>query len=422
MSSQPFSANTTVLIIGIILLSFLIMYIVNSFFIYREQGTIKNVTELSKIQDLLLQDRAAQFGQKIDGFADLSTPTKCDLSGNVSLLNIQPITLKQAGFIGPLNAGVFNEDIFTLNALKAGSRTFLFQIDYYEGTAKDPALFPAPLEPCLLYRDDNGNLVSLNAGSILNMSTSIAQYAFSNIVPLNTDPVVIILYGLRSPDPILKPKEYLAYCSKIAKQLNPLMPKMIDPTVYRRQGGESDLFSSPFSIFRGQVIILSNFDTTIFRNTTLFSKLNIPTYSPNDDLDYVTHAQLYTDDTTTGLTRFAPTGKRTYGRVTTVDTLLGLSKSDQIGWATKNSDYFTVVLSKPTSNLSVIDTKTLIKKIGVNILPIDIFFQDVNDTKDLLTLWNNCAWNLKPFALWPAPAPIAAPALFTPPQQQCAIQ
>jgi hypothetical protein len=75
-----------------------------------------------------------------------------------------------------------------------------------------------------------------------------------------------------------------------------------------------------------------------------------------------------------------------------------------------------VVLSKPTSNLSVIDTKTLIKKIGVNILPIDIFFQDVNDTKDLLTLWNNCAWNLKPFALWPAPA------LFTPPQQQCAIQ
>ena len=399
---EPFNVTNIIMIVGFIVCCIVVLLLINKFFMYRTQSTIKNVTDLSKMQDLFLQDRVAGFNRPaVSGFADLGTAqTGLDLSGTpASLINIQTFATKQAGYIGPLSAGVFNEDIFTLNALKAGCRTFLFQIDYYEGDPKDKALFPAPNYPCLLYRDDSGSLISLNAGSILNMATYINLYAFNNIVPSNTDPIVILLYGLRAPDPITKPKDYLTYCSNIALQLKPLTSKMLDPT-YRRQGNEIDLFRGLFSTLENRVIILSNFDTSLFRNKALFSQLNIPSYNHDADLDYIVNARLYTDETKNiGITGSSPTDKKTYGRIATSDTLVSLSPEDQTRWATKNADTFTVVLPKSMTDLSFKDTQTLIKKTGVNVLPIDPFFQDIDDTKRLFTLWNTSTWTLKPYAL-----------------------
>jgi hypothetical protein len=58
------------------------------------------------------------------------------------LINLQPLTVKQAGFIGPLDAGVFQEATAVTNTLKAGVRTFFFQIDYHEDPNKDQKLVP----------------------------------------------------------------------------------------------------------------------------------------------------------------------------------------------------------------------------------------------------------------------------------------
>ena len=310
----------------------------------------------------------------------------------VKLINIQPITVKQTGYIGPISAGIFDENTFVKNALKSGCRTFILQIDYYEGTAKDPALFPGPNEPCLLYRDDTGGLISINSGSILKVTTALAALAFYGSTPSNTDPLVVILYCPRTPDPVASPKDYLAYCSKIAKQLKPLTPFHLGITPvgdFHRQAREADLLTSPFTTFEKQVIIMSNLDTTLFRNV---SKLKLPAYAPYDDLDFWTHIYLAKDDIDIG-------NKKTAARITTLDKFISLSPNEQNNWAMKNKGCFTVMLPKLMSNPTYEITQTMIQKMGVNVVPLDLFLFPVEDTKHLLSLWKNKTWNIKPHAL-----------------------
>jgi hypothetical protein len=311
---------------------------------------------------------------------------------DVKLINIQPITVKQTGYVGPISSGIFDENTFVKNALKSGCRTFILQIDYYEGTAKDPALFPAPNEPCLLYRDDTGGLVSLNSGSILKVTTALAALAFYGSTPSNTDPLIVILYCTRTPDPVVSPKDYLAYCSKIAKQLNPLTPFHLGITPigdFHRQAREADILTTPFSTFEKQVIIMSNLDTTLFRNV---SKLKLPAYPPYDDLDFWTHIYLAKDDIDIG-------NKKTAARITTLDKFISLSPNEQNNWAMKNKGCFTVMIPKLMSNPTYEITQTMIQKMGVNVVPLDLFSFPVEDTKHLLSLWKNKTWNTKPHAL-----------------------
>jgi hypothetical protein len=44
------------------------------------------------------------------------------------------------------------------------------------------------------------------------------------------------------------------------------------------------------------VIIVSNFDASLYRSVAKMGSLGIPPYAPADDLDYWTHAQIYKDD------------------------------------------------------------------------------------------------------------------------------
>ena len=387
--------------IGLILLSIIIGVVVH--FYKKSKSEPTNVKGTGETQTLLLEEISAELGQGIKGLSDMKEkdikkgPTVQKGPGapdveTVSLINLQPITVKQSGYIGPLSAGVFNETTFATHALKSGCRTFVFQIDYYEGSAKDAKLFPAPNEPCLLSRDDSGTLVSLNAGSILKMSTAIASTAFYKSTPANTDPVIIILHGVRTPDPIVAPKDYLAYCSKIATQLGPLIPYHLGLTTtgdYHRQALEADIFTKPFNAFEKKVIILSTFDTTLFRNV---SKLNIPQYTPYNDLDFLTHARLYKEGIISNTIH-------TYGRIIEIDTLVGLAPDDQANWVLKNKGYFTVVLPKLMTNLPTGVVDTLINKMGINVVPLDLFSFPVADTKLTLDIWKKKIWKLKPVAL-----------------------
>jgi len=337
-----------------------------------------DMMKLKEIQESLHKPRVGPGPAKADG---------------KSLLNLQPVTVKQTGYVGPLESGVFKENDFVKNALKAGCRSFILQIDSYEGNPKPAALFPGPNEPCLLYRDDSGILISVNSGSIQKVATAIADFAFSGPTPSNTDPVLVILNIVSSPNPITSPKEYLAYCSKIAVQLKPLIPYHLGLTTtgdYHRQQLEADLFKQPLKSFEKNVIILTTADTTLFRNT---SKLNIPQYHPYADLDFYTNARLYKE------TLVSSHKKDSYGRIVDIDTLVALSPDEQANWVLKNKGLFTVVLPKMMSNLSVASVDALINKMGVNVVPLDIFNFPIEETKPLLAIWKNQIWNMKPPAL-----------------------
>jgi len=245
--------KTMVILGGIVAIFLLLLVGMIIFFTQKKASNFQNVTDTSIVQGATLQDASASIGAQVKGLSASTTvkgaPTKKEGFANATgvsmetddlkLINLQPLTVKQAGFIGPLDAGVFQEATAVTNTLKAGVRTFFFQIDYHEDANKDSKLFPGVKEPCLLYRNDSGVLTSTNAGSILKMSQAIADIGFSNSVPSQNDPIVIVLYGARVPaDPVTDPKGYLAYCTKIASQLKPLTPFHLGMTAngdYHRQ-------------------------------------------------------------------------------------------------------------------------------------------------------------------------------------------
>jgi len=415
--------KTMVILGGIVAIFLLLLVGMIIFFTQKKASNFQNVTDTSIVQGATLQDTSASIGAQVKGLTTVKgAPTKKEGFANATgvsmetddlkLINLQPLTVKQAGFIGPLDAGVFQEATAVTNTLKAGVRTFFFQIDYHEDANKDSKLFPGVKEPCLLYRNDSGVLTSTNAGSILKMSQAIADIGFSNSVPSQNDPIVIVLYGVRVPgDPVTDPKCYLAYCTKIASQLKPLTPFHLGMTAngdYHRQALAGQLFTTPFKNFEKKVIIVSNFDTSLYRNV---KKMGIAPYAPADDLDYWTNAQIFKDDMgltvgapSLGVTSVSPPNTPVRAKIYTVDSIRAVitAGDDAISaWATKNKSVFTLVVPNSMTNPSYEEISTMIKKMGVNVLPFDFFSFDLSDTKRRLQIWNSATWNLRPAALRP---------------------
>ena len=419
-----FNENRPAILQGIGVGFLLLIFAMIIFYFYqkKKQNTSKpvNLKTMIEHQTLILEDISAVLGQRmnhtntVEGFFDSSggsIPTMTDNSGGSMpffhntvdnsggyvppknttdsqwskggvLLNIQPVTVKESGFIGPVSSGAYEEAVFVKNVLKSGIRSFVLHIDQYTGTAKDKSTFAGPGEPCFLHRNDSGGLVSINSGSILKFSTALAENAFSGTVPLSTDPILLILHGESAPDPVTKPKDYLAFYSKVAEQLNPLIPFHLGLTPlgdYHRQGREDELFITPFKSFEKKIIVVSTIDTTLFRNV---SRLNMAAYSPYKDLDFWVHARL--------LHTSLP--KSSSGRYLTMDDLQTLSVDQTF------KGYFVIVLPGKMKNLSDNEMKKLLS-MGVNVIPLDIVTPDVNDTVVTLKMWNTKTWNLKAVAL-----------------------
>ena len=416
--------KTVFILGGISIIIILLVVCMVLAFTQKKASNFQNVTDTSVIQGATLQDASASIGAQVVAAGSVKgAPPKAEGFANATgvsaerdelkLINLQPLTVKQAGFIGPLAAGVFQEATAVMNTLKAGVRTFFFQIDYHEDNNKDPKLFPGVKEPCLLYRDDSGVLTSTNAGSILKMSQAIADIGFSNSVPSQNDPIVIVLYGARVPaDPVTDPKGYLAYCTKIATQLKPLAPFHLGMTShgdYHRQALQGQLFTSHFKSFVKKVIIVSNFDTSLYRGISKMGSLGIPPYAPADDLDYWTHAQIFKDDAgisvgarSLGVTAVASPNTPVRAKIYTIDSIRAVingGDSAISAWASKNKSVFTIVVPNSMTNPSYDEISTMVKKMGVNVLPFDFFSFNLSDTKRRIQIWNSSTWNMRPAAL-----------------------
>lgn len=362
--------------IFLVLLGLLIWYIVEHRKVHK--STPLNVKTMTDQQTAYLESVADTIGQKMNKTKEQDT----------SLLNLQPLTVKESGLIGPIASGVFEERVFIKNALKSGIRSFVLSIDQYSGTAKDRNLFPLAGEPCLLHRDDSGGLISLNAGSILKFSTALAELAFSGSFPMNTEPVILILHGENGPDPINNPKDYLTFYSKVAEQLNPLIPFHLGLTPggdYHRQGLENDLFTGSFKSFEKKVIMMSTIDTSLFRNV---KRLNIPLYTPYKDLDFWVHARLYREGVNSKL-----------GRYITMDDFTNMTPEGQETWAQAHKGYFTCIIPKRMVNPTDAVFKILVNKMGINVVPLDIVSPAVNTTVVTLGIWGNKTWKMKSYAL-----------------------
>jgi hypothetical protein len=349
-------------------------------------------------------------GAKKEGFqvtVEAGTPAPPPAEAERIFINTQPLSIKHAGFQGmtPQGTAKFDSVQATGDALKAGFRAFVLQIDYTD-MKKDQTLFPEPGFPTLLYRDRTGSLLSSNAGSIKEVAETIAGLAFRPEVPNYNMPVILYLHLVRAPSAVKEPELHMRFLSRIATELGPLAQFHLGMTPsgsFHRQKQEDLLLNMPMKALEGQVIILSNADTSMFRSAA--AREGGMRYNPKDDLDYWVNMRVYleNDDTSVGITKVTDKGDPK-AIVVNFGEVVALSQSKGDAFAMKGKSRFVIGLPAPNTNPTVAQLDKAITELGINMVPLDIFTPTVEESKRLLESFNNDPYKLKGGALRRIPA------------------
>ena len=316
-----------------------------------------------------------------------------------TLLALQPRAIKQVGYIGPLNNGSFDVSSGVSQTLRSGFRFLILQIDYLE-TAMDPTKFPATGIPTLLYRGDDGSLLSTNSADIGEVAQMIAGLAFRPEVPNYTEPLLIYLHILRAPSPIRSSDAYLNFLSAIATALNPLAPTHLNTTslgVFTRQKQEDVLINTPLSAFSGQTIVLCNADTSIFRSTA-------KQIAPANDLDYWVNIRVYLEssDYRIGVSKAPETGVVPSAIIMNLRDLLFLSDEEMDNFAFKTKSTFVIALPQQLANPSTDELGIALNQLSVNVVPLDIFSTDITTVRSLIDEYSGMTFRPKQPSLLPA--------------------
>lgn len=325
------------------------------------------------------------------------------------LINMSVLSARLAGYLGPLDSGVFDEDNAVRLALKAGARCLIVEINQDKNG-----------EPVLMYRDKMGYKQSNNVGSIERVAKSIAGRAFSpanDSVPsgVANDPLVVVLYLNSVPPKGTAPKEYVSYLGAIASQLQPLSPLLLAQTPvgdFRRQAMENALFYTNVKHLERRVILLCNVDTTPIRNLKNLGMAGLA--GPENDLDLMVHARLYSRESPSnlGATSVSETGSPS-AVVTTPDFWLNTSPDRIESAVTLTKKAWTIAMT-PVATDGSTPAKELLKRLltqfGVQSIPIQIF--DKKETIDSYmgagSPYEKTSWAVKPQLLRYIPAaPIA---------------
>lgn len=354
----------------------------------------------------------SSFGENLrrplsgEGFQDAASAPKAQPATgptldelNRTLQNVQLYAVKQAAYVGPLNGGKFDPDIVIPQTFRNGFRTITLQIDYME--MNKGADFANPGEPTLLFRDDRGTLISSGSGNIEATVKRIAEYAFNQEMPAPSSPVILYLHFIRTPSMITEPEKYLLYLSKVAKALQPIAPFHLGLTAFgtfHRQAMEDELFNIPLKNLKDSIIVLTNVDTTLFRNT---KSLGLQEFAPARDLDFYVNARVYKDheDDEVGAARVAPEGTKPVAVVANLSRLLRLSAEKKETFALKGKDRFVIAMPTQMSNPTVEAFTTALNVLGVNVVPLEPFLFPAAEVDALLSVPERKIYRAKPVAL-----------------------
>jgi hypothetical protein len=283
-----------------------------------------------------------------------------------SLINFAPLTCQDTGYIGPLENGVFAENDAINMALRAGARCFVLNIDYHEDQTLPIDLFGKPNDPRLIYRDAGGVIKCINTGEIKLVTQALANTAFSNTVSNPNDPLFVVLFFQREPKGSVEDK--LAYYSKVAEQLEPLIPYHLGQTPqgdYHRQQKQNDLIYQPLSEFEKRVVIFCNVDTAIFRGKN---------YAPTRDLDYFVHLRLFKESTDTyGATGNVESRTMPRGIVNSVANFTIIPENKYKDTSDSTKMRWTMAFTHASSNPSAASLQYMMQTLGVQSIPLWLF-------------------------------------------------
>lgn len=381
---------------------------------YRTSNVISNPDNIRKIKEEQLQSLDKQWPSSIRKENITNAGAQIPQEERM-LINMNVLSTRLLGYLGPFDSGVFDEDNATRIALSTGARCLVLEVGREQGGS----------EPLLIYRDGFGYAKSLNYGNISKVAESIAGRAFKATnegVPVNLekDPLLLVLYFTDTPSPSESPKEYIRFLSKVAKQLQPLKSRLLGNTPdgnFYRQKQESQLFYKDVSLFSGRIILLTNADTTPFRQLAQHGLQG--EIDSSGDLDFITHVRLYTKEGNSGLgiTSVPSTSENPAAVITTPSYWLNIPPERLSESQAQTKKAWTLVMPNAadiTNTVTNEDLKTLLQKYGVHAVPFSIFLPQTN----LQTFvgksapFEKATWNAKlPLLRFipPRPIPIAKP-------------
>jgi len=219
-------------------------------------------------------------------------------------VNFYSLGCRFGGYIGPTGLSYFDADISVQNAVAAGCRVFVLEIDYLDDVCTDQAKY----FPRLVCRDSQGKLmVNLSSNkpvcndsmhsNIRDVCDRIKYYAYASSCQNASDPVVLVLYFLRQPPGAYDSSVVLDYFSNVAKLIAPLKDHFLnnEPTgTYSRQGQQTKLLMNNISTYNNKVLVFSNANTSGFRPPQ--------SYAADEDLDHLVNLRLSYNQTQLGIT------------------------------------------------------------------------------------------------------------------------
>ena len=347
------------LIVGVALIVIITIYII--VLVSRKAAKISTPSTVKNMQ----RDRTAILNNLIEptigkktGLFDVPLPDNQDL-----LLNYNVMGCRLAGYLDPLQDGVFDEENAVRLGLATGCRLFIIEISHGPGG-----------QPALVARDGMGYKRSLNEGSVAKVMSALATGSTSG------EPLIVVLYFHDAPDKSKNPGDYLNFLSLVAKALTPLIPNHLGLTSvgdFTRQKKEVDLFTYGPEFYRDKVLILCNVDTSAFRNPAQLGVTR--TFSPNEDLDFFVHCRLYKADGggELGLTEAigsGSTGHTAPKALLADDSYFLLTPPDRVGSVvdmTRNT--FVIVMKKDPSYVpSDEQADLLLNKYGIQCIPLGL--------------------------------------------------
>ena len=306
----------------------------------------------------------------------MSTSEYLDSSENKTMqkyeqlfVNFYALGCRLTGYLGPMVRGYFDADKAVRYSLNAGCRVFVLDIDYLddcygESLGYFPRIVVRDVHRRFMIGSEKHHCNSPEHSNIKDVCDAIQKYAFTN----TTDPIVLVLYFLRTPT---NSKKALKYYSHVARSLAPLQDRMyhyeLEGGTFTRQAQESRLLRNKITDYQNKALIFSNADTSGFRGAG---------YDTTEDLDYMINLRLYYTQTQLGITTNKP-GSNTgtmFGILEPAEDYLIIpeDRTDEIIENTKLR--WTICLPQ---NPSVPVTKEVYKKItetyGVNCIPMTLF-------------------------------------------------
>jgi hypothetical protein len=349
-----------------------------------------------------------------EGFAERSSLKEIQTDPErMTLVNIQPASVKQIGYTGPQEKmGKFQPDLAIMGAVRAGVRFFTLQIDYLENTVNSN--FDKVNFPTLLYRNDSNEIVCTNGASIADIAKNLAIYAFNTDFPSSRQPLILYLHFVRTPDYITKPDAYMNFLANVAEALGPIQKYIVksnENTDFTRQQNERALLYTPLTIFENKILLFTNADTTVFRNAAKLSMTPVPL---NKDLDYMACMRVYLDDNNDNLGITGSASEQSpYAVVASYDRLNGMSKRDKESFAMRGKTRFVIAMPTMMQKVSQTDIQTMFTTMAVNTVPMNLFGGTDTEIKSNIISWNGKPfYNLKPALLQSTKVAVAG---YTPP-------